>query len=84
MSGKPSIELVIPSVSLAAKINILGATLIAIRDAHVDELRERPAAWAAINRAHHQIAEAEFELGRGPCLDYSLLEQPPRLPRIKG
>lgn len=56
------IVLTIPNVSLAAKIDLVGAALLAIREAHKDEMHAD--CWAALNRAGHELGAAVLHAGK--------------------
>jgi hypothetical protein len=61
-----AIDIRIANVTLTAKLDALGAALVAVREAHQGEMSV--ACWSAINRAHEQIAEAICQSTRRPAL----------------
>lgn len=55
------IEIRIANVSLAEKLDALGAALAAVREAHREGMPAE--CWAAINRAQKNIAQATIHAG---------------------
>jgi len=56
LTARKALEIRIADVELPAKLDALGAALAAVREAHRDQIT--PKAWAALNRAQENIAEA--------------------------
>lgn len=51
-----AVEVNFGSGSLASKLDVLGAAIAAVREAHRDQMS--PTCWASLNRAQEAIAEA--------------------------
>lgn len=61
-----TIEIRIADVDLATKLDALGATIAAVREAHRDVMS--PKSWAALHRAQEAIAEAMIYANSGRLL----------------
>ena len=53
---RASVEVLIANVDLVAKLDALGAALVAVREAHRDEMSAE--CWATINQAQERICAA--------------------------
>lgn len=62
-----AIEIRICTTDLAAKLDALGAAVVAVREAHRDTMSVR--CWAAMNRAQDCLAEALLTRNEGRMIE---------------
>lgn len=61
-----AIEIKIGTIDLASKIDVIGAAVVAVREAHRDGMSGQ--CWAAMNRAQEALAEALMSINADRAL----------------